>query len=77
MSTVYQSQVTVIVGKKNDTSNSNVQYNDVIMYQNLTKTYATIATSKWVEVKATEKLGNGMTADKLDKLVTVIPGTGT
>ncbi|MFT8313988.1 MAG: Wzz/FepE/Etk N-terminal domain-containing protein [Clostridium sp.] len=77
MSPVYQSQVTVIVGKKNDTANSNTQYTDVMMYQNLTKTYATIATSKLVEGKAAEKLGNGMTADKLDKLITVTPETGT
>lgn len=77
MSPVYESQVTAIVGKKSDTANSNVQYNDVMMYQNLTKTYATIATSKSVEEKAAEKLGNGMTADKLDKLVTVTPETGT
>lgn len=76
MSPVYQSQVTAIVGKKND-ANSNIQYNDVMMYQNLTKTYSTIATSKLVEGKAAEKLGNGITADKLDKLVSVTPETGT
>lgn len=77
MSPAYESQATVIVGKKNDASNSNVQYNDVIMYQNLTKTYATIATSKLIEGKASEKLGNGMTADKLDEFITVTPKTGT
>jgi capsular polysaccharide biosynthesis protein len=77
MSPIYESQVTAIVGKKNDTANSNVQYNDVMMYQNLTKTYATIGTSKLVTGKAAEKLGNGMTSDKLSKLVTVTPETGT
>jgi capsular polysaccharide biosynthesis protein len=77
MSSVYESQVTTIVGKKNDTGNSSTQYSDVMMYQNLTKTYATIATSKLVEGKAAEKLGNGMTADKLDKLITVIPEANT
>ena len=77
MSPVYQSQVTVIVGKKNDTANSSTQYTDVMMYQNLTKTYATIATSKLVEGKAAAKLGNGITADKLDKLIAVTPETGT
>jgi capsular polysaccharide biosynthesis protein len=76
MSPVYESQATAIVGKKND-ANSNIQYNDVMMYQNLTKTYATIATSKLVEGKTAEKIGNGMTADKLDKLITVTPETGT
>ncbi|AGK95910.1 YveK family protein [Clostridium pasteurianum] len=76
-SPVYQSQVTTIVGKKNDTGNSTVQYNDVMMYQNLTKTYASIATSQLIQGKAAEKLGNGMTADKLSKLITVTPETGT
>lgn len=79
MSPVYESKVTTIVGNKNDPSNSNTnaQYNDVMMYQNLTKTYAAIATSKLVEGKAADKLGNGMTADKLDKLITVTPETST
>jgi capsular polysaccharide biosynthesis protein len=77
MSPVYESQATAIVGKKDGTTNSNVGYTDVMMYQNLTKTYATIATSKLVEGKAAEKLGNGMTADKLDKLITITPETGT
>ena len=77
MSPVYQSKVTVIVGKKNDTGNSTVQYNDVMMYQNLTKTYASIATSKLVQGKAAEKLGNGMTGDKLSSIITVTPETGT
>lgn len=77
MSPVYQAQVTVIIGKKDVPANSDVQYSDVMMYQNLTKTYATIATSKLVEGKAAEKLGNGMTADKLDKFVKVMPETNT
>ncbi|WP_010240975.1 YveK family protein [Clostridium arbusti] len=77
MSPVYESQATAIVGKKGDAANSSTQYNDVMMYQNLTKTYATIGTSKLVTGKAAEKLGNGMTSDKLSKLVTVTPETGT
>lgn len=74
MSPVYEAKVKLIVGKKNDTV---VQYNDVMMYQNLTKTYASIATSKLVEGKAVEKLGNGMTADKFNSFITVTPETGT
>ncbi|MDD3225152.1 MAG: Wzz/FepE/Etk N-terminal domain-containing protein [Clostridium sp.] len=77
MSPVYESKVTVIVGKANSTASSNEQYNDVMMYQNLTKTYATIATSNYIEGKAANSLGNGMTAEKLDKLITVTPETGT
>ncbi len=74
---VYEADVTTIVGKANDSNNSNVQYNDVMMYQDLTKTYSEIATSKLVETSAADKLGNGMTADKLDRLITVTPETNT
>lgn len=77
MSPVYQSKVTVIVGKKNESGTSTVQYNDVMMYQNLTKTYASIATSKLIIGKAAEKLGSGTTADVLSKAITVTPETGT
>lgn len=75
---VYESKVTVIIGNKNDTSaQSNVQYDQVMMYQNLTKTYAEIASSKYIEQKAADALGNGITQEKLDKLITVTPETGT
>lgn len=77
MSPVYQSKVTVIVGKADSTSNTSEQYTDVMMYQNLTKTYSSIATSSFIEGKAAEKLANGMTSIKLDKLITVTPETGT
>lgn len=78
MSPVYESKVTVIVGKADSAANSsNEQYNDVMMYQNLTKTYSTIATSNYIESKAAEKLGGGITAEKLDKLISVSPETGT
>lgn len=74
MSPVYEAKVTAIVGKKNDAA---VQYNDVMMYQNLTKTYAAIGTSNLVQQKAAAKLGSGMTADKLGKVISVTPETGT
>ncbi len=78
MSPVYESMATVIVGSKSDaTTNSSQQYNDVMMYQNLTKTYSTIATSSFIEGKAAEKIGNGMTAIKLSKMITVTPEDGT
>lgn len=78
MAPVYESTVTVIVGSKASTkTDSSQQYNDVMMYQNLTKTYSTIATSTFIEGKAAEKIGNGMTSAKLSKLITVTPETGT
>lgn len=80
MSPVYESKVTVIVGKANSTTkatNTDEQYNDVMMYQNLTKTYAAIAMSSNIQSKAAKKIGNGMTAGKLVNLITVTPEAGT
>ncbi|SMC23243.1 Capsular polysaccharide biosynthesis protein [Clostridium acidisoli DSM 12555] len=80
LSPVYQSKVTVIVGKangSNSSSNSSQQYNDVMMYQNLTKTYTSIATSTFIEDKAAQKLGGGITVEKLNGFVTVTPEEGT
>ncbi len=76
ISPVYESKVTVIVGKA-DTNKYSDQYDDVMMYQNLTKTYSAIATSSNIESKAAKILGNGMTAAELDNLITVTPETGT
>lgn len=78
MKPVYQSQTTLIVDKKNATSSSqNLQYNDVMMYQTLTKTYATIGASDDVYSKASQKLNNVIAADKLVKRITITPQTGT
>ncbi len=78
MSPVYESKATVIVGKANSsTSSTDVQYNDVMMYQNLTKTYTSIATSNYIEGIASDSIGNGMTTDKLAKLIKVTPEDGT
>lgn len=77
MPPVYESKVTVIVGKADSAIISSEQYNDVMMYQNLTKTYSAIAVSSSITSKAAEKLGNGMTSVKLGKLIAVTPETGT
>lgn len=78
LSPVYESTVTVIIGSKNDTSSqTTVQYDQVMMYQNLTKTYSEIATSKYIEQKALDALGNGMSIDKFSKLVDVTTETNT
>lgn len=77
MSPVYESSSTVIIGSENHTEDSANKYNDVMMYQQLTKTYASLATSQFIEGKAAQKLGNGMTADKLNNLITVTPRENT
>lgn len=73
----YQGHVTVIIGKNDSKSSSNEQYDDVMMSQNLTKTYAQIAQSKAVALKTVSKLADGTTSDEISKAVSVTPQTGT
>jgi capsular exopolysaccharide synthesis family protein len=73
-SPVYQSQASVIVDKKGDSpSNENVQYDDVMMYQNLVKTYANIGSSDRIYAEASEKLNNSVPPDMIAKRVSVAP----
>ncbi|URZ03573.1 YveK family protein [Clostridium felsineum] len=73
----YQGHVTIIIGKNDSKSSTNEQYNDVMMSQNLTKTYAEIAQSKLVANKTVSKLNDGTTADEVLGAITVTPQTGT
>ncbi|KHD35742.1 capsular biosynthesis protein [Clostridium acetobutylicum] len=73
----YQGHVTVIIGRNDSKSSTNEQYNDVMMSQNLTKTYAQIAESRSVASKTVSKLSNGTTIDQVSKAVSVTPETGT
>lgn len=76
MSPVYESSSTVIIiGHKNDmqVQDPSSQYTNVMMYQSLTKTYAALATSRFIEEKAAQKLGKGITASELGSSITVTP----
>ncbi|AGK95867.1 YveK family protein [Clostridium pasteurianum] len=76
MSPVYESSSTVIIiGHKNDmqVQDPSSQYTNVMMYQSLTKTYADLATSRFIEEKAAQKLGKSITASQLGSSITVTP----
>lgn len=47
----YEASVSVLIGKVPDGTNYQVQYNDVMMYQKLLKTYSEIAKSRLVAEK--------------------------
>jgi len=53
---VYEAKTSIIVEKHNADEKTQTQYNDVIMYQKLVKTYSEIAKSRAVAKKATSKL---------------------
>lgn len=74
---VYESEVTVIADKKGDSSGQTVQYNDVMMYQNLIKTYANIGKSDAVYTEAVKQLNDSISADKLKSSISITPITDT
>jgi capsular polysaccharide biosynthesis protein len=73
----YQAQATVIVGKPQENQKNSSQFNDIMMYQNLVKTYAEIAQSRDVAQKTLDKLNSNLTADQLSKIIKVTPEQGT
>lgn len=73
---VYQAQATIIVGKAAADSRTQ-QYSDVMMYQNLVKTYIEIAKSKSVANTAKSKLGFETSAGEIQQETTISTKEGT
>lgn len=73
----YEASATIIVGKPKADEKSNTQYNDVMMYQNLVKTYAKIAASNTVMESACSKLKGAIDIEHLKKSVTATPQDNT
>lgn len=73
----YEATTSIIIGKAPEGQNQEVQYNDVLMYQKLSKTYGEIAKSRLVAEKAITKLGQDISPDEFSKKVTVTPQADT
>ncbi len=74
---IYQSDATVIVDKSgNDTSNT-IQYNDVMMYENLVTTYAYIGKSDLVYTDSAKQLNNRISPLEISQSITITPVTNT
>jgi capsular polysaccharide biosynthesis protein len=71
----YEASSSIIVGKP--TNNIKTDNNDVMMYQNLVKTYAQIAQSDSVAKATLNKLNENITLDQFQKMVSVTPEQGT
>lgn len=75
----YQAKTSIVIGKtdagaSNDKNQYN--YNDVMMFQKLVKTYAEIGKSRAVAESAAVR-AKSVTADQIEKIVTVTPQTDT
>jgi capsular polysaccharide biosynthesis protein len=73
----YESHTSIIVGKPEGTSQTQTEYNDVMLYQKLIQTYQEIAKSRVVADQAANILGSPYTAEGIQKVVTVTPQTDT
>lgn len=74
----YEAKTSIIVGKPQSAADTPSQYNDVMMYQNLVKTYSEIANSDLVAQGALTKLQQAdLTLDQIKDSITVTPKTGT
>ncbi|SUY47246.1 Cps19aC [Clostridium putrefaciens] len=71
----YKSDISVIIGKSevSESQNQNQNYNDVIMYQKMVKTYSEFAKSRTVSEDVIEKLKLDITPVDLLSMVTVAP----
>ncbi|MCH3965051.1 MAG: Wzz/FepE/Etk N-terminal domain-containing protein [Clostridium sp.] len=72
----YEAGSTIIVGKPKS-SDIRTDNSDVMMYQNLVKTYAQIAQSNSVAKETLNRLNDNLTVEQLQKMVTVTPEQGT
>ncbi|PPK49725.1 YveK family protein [Clostridium algidicarnis] len=71
----YKSDISVIIGKSevSESQNQNQNYNDVIMYQKMVKTYSEFAKSRTVSEDVIEKLKLEVTPSELLSIITVAP----
>ncbi|MCJ7687839.1 MAG: Wzz/FepE/Etk N-terminal domain-containing protein, partial [Clostridiaceae bacterium] len=70
----YKSDISVIIGKIQTSSvESQANYNDVIMYQKLVKTYSEFAKSRRVSEHAIQALNLKIEPSQLQNMVTVAP----
>src|SRR5665647_1468453 len=73
----YKSDISVIIGKPQTNSEVSQGYNDVMMYQQLVKTYSEFVTSRKVSEHVIKALNLKMDPAQLQAMVTVAPKGAT
>ncbi|WP_163194448.1 YveK family protein [Clostridium thermarum] len=69
----YKADISVIIGKKEDSQATNYNYNDVMMYQKLVKTYSIMTTSRTVVEDVIEKQNLDLSIGEVQKMISVSP----
>lgn len=77
MTPVYEAKSSLIIGKTPNSETDKVQYNDILMYQKLVKTYGELAKSRVVADETIKRLNLDMTPEKLQEMLTVTPMSDT
>lgn len=74
----YEATATIIIGNSSKTAEEyGYDYSDVLMFQQLAKTYGEIAESRTVAKNAARKLGQDITPEEVKSKITVSIGTET
>lgn len=70
----YKADISVIIGKpKSEASTDQTNYNDVMMYQKLVKTYSQFAKSRTVAENVINKMNLNMKVETLQSMISVSP----
>jgi len=73
MHPVYQAKATLIIGRTPMGDKDKVQYNDILMYTKLVKTYAELAKSRLIAEETLAELKYDITPEKFQKKLVVTP----
>jgi capsular polysaccharide biosynthesis protein len=69
---IYKADISVIIGKT-DSSSGQANYNEVIMYQKLVKTYGELAKSRTVAENVIDRLDLDISPSELQSMISVAP----
>lgn len=69
----YEAKSSIIIGKMSESRSQSLEYNDVMMYKQLIKTYSEIAKSRTVAEKTINSLNLDLKPDELSKMINVTP----
>ncbi len=77
ISPVYMAKTSIVVGTGINQENNRLEYEDILTYQKLMKTFGEIAKSALVSTKSAELIERGISSDIIQKSVTIDPQIDT
>lgn len=68
---VYEAKTTILIGKSIEGNDDRINYDDILLYQKVVRTYTEIAKSRLVAENAADRLGNNISPDIIMENVSV------